>query len=69
MSIFKVLDYLLCSAQDHHPGESSVQQHFWKTTLAPDAVVFVSHLPCLSEEGSHRSNFRRGKVTPPRVTR
>jgi hypothetical protein len=64
---YKTPDYMLCSAQDYHPGESGVQQHIWQATLGPDAVVFVTHPPCLSEEGSHRPNFWHGNVVLPRV--
>ena len=64
---YKTPDYMLCSAQDYHPGESGVQQHIWQATLGPDAVVFVTHPPCLSEEGSHRPNFWHGNVELPRV--
>jgi hypothetical protein len=64
---YKTPDYMLCSAQDYNPGESGVQQHIWQATFGPDAVVFVSHPPCLSEEGSHRPNFWHGNVVLPRV--
>jgi hypothetical protein len=64
---YKTPDYLLCSAQDYHPGESGYQQHIWQATFGPDAVVFVTHPPCLSEEGSHRPNFWHGNVILPRV--
>jgi hypothetical protein len=64
---YKTPDYMLCSAQDYHPGESGVQQHIWQATFGPDAVVFVTHPPCLSEEGSHRPNFWHGNVVLPRV--
>ncbi len=64
---YKTPDYMLCSAQDYHPGEPGVQQHIWQATLGPDAVVFVTHPPCLSEEGSHRPNFWHGNVVLPRV--
>lgn len=64
---YKTPDYMLCSAQDYSPGESGYQQHIWQATLGPDAVVFVTHPPCLSEEGSHRPNFWHGNVTLPRV--
>ena len=30
-------------------------------------MVFVTHPPCVSEEGSHRPNFWHGNVTLPRV--
>jgi hypothetical protein len=64
---YKTPDYMLCSAQDYSPGESGYQQHIWQATLGPDAVVFVTHPPCLSEEGSHRPNFWHGNVVLPRV--
>jgi hypothetical protein len=64
---YKTPDYMLCSAQDYHAGERGVQQHIWQATLGPDAVVFVTHPPCLSEEGSHRPNFWHGNVVLPRV--
>jgi hypothetical protein len=44
-----------------------VQQHIWQATLGPDAVVFVTHPPCMSLEGSHRPNFWHGNVVLPRV--
>jgi hypothetical protein len=58
---------MLCSAQDYHAGEPGYQQHIWQATLGPDAVVFVTHPPCVSEEGSHRPNFWHGNVVLPRV--
>ncbi|MBM3135367.1 MAG: hypothetical protein FJZ89_08850 [Chloroflexi bacterium] len=64
---YKTPDYMLCSAQDYHPGEGGVQQHIWQATFGPDAVVFVSHPPCLSEENSHRPGFWHGNVVLPRV--
>jgi hypothetical protein len=64
---YKTPDYMLCSAQDYHPGEKGYQQHIWQATLGPEAVVFVNHPPCLSEEGSHRPGFWHGNVILPRV--
>ncbi|MBI4790512.1 MAG: hypothetical protein HY782_26075 [Chloroflexi bacterium] len=64
---YKTPDYLLCSAQDYHPGESGVQQHVWQATMGPDAVVFVTHPSVLSEENSHRPGFWHGNVVLPRV--
>jgi hypothetical protein len=64
---YKTPDYMLCSAQDYSPGESGYQQHIWQATLGPEAVFFVTHPPCLSEEGSHRPNFWHGNVVLPRV--
>ena len=64
---YKTPDYMLASAQDYRPGEPGYQQHIWQATLSPEAVVFVTHPPCLSEDGSHRPNFWRGNVVLPRV--
>jgi hypothetical protein len=64
---YRTPDFMLCSAQDYHPGEHGYQQHIWQATLGPDAVVFVTHPPCASEEGSHRPNFWHGNAVLPRV--
>jgi len=64
---YKTPDFMLSSAQDYHPGEPGYQQHIWQATMGPDAVVFVTHPPCVSEEGSHRPNFWHGNVILPRV--
>lgn len=64
---YKTPDYMLCSAQDYHPGLPGVQEHIWQATMGPDAVAFVTHPPCLSEEGSHRPGFWHGNVILPRV--
>jgi hypothetical protein len=58
---------MLCSAQDLAPGKAGVQQHVWQATLSHDAVVFVTHPPCLAEDGSHRPNAWHGNVILPRV--
>ncbi len=64
---YKTPDYMLASAQDYRPGELGYQQHIWQATLSAEAVVFVTHPPCLSEDGSHRPNFWHGNVVLPRV--
>jgi hypothetical protein len=64
---YKTPDYMLCSAQDYHPGERGSQQHIWQATLGPDAVVFVTHPPCMSEKSSHQPNFWHGNHILPRV--
>ncbi len=64
---YKTPDYMLCSAQDWLPGQPGYQQHIWQATLSPDAVVFVTHPTCASEEGSHRPNFWHGNAILPRV--
>ncbi|MEZ4677537.1 MAG: hypothetical protein R2932_25310 [Caldilineaceae bacterium] len=64
---YKTADYMLCSAQDYQPGTPGYQQHIWQATFGPDAVVFTTHPPCISEEGSHRPNFWHGNAILPRV--
>jgi len=64
---YKTPDFMLCSAQDYHPGEAGYQQHIWQATLGPDAVVFVTHPPCVNQENSHRPNFWHGNAILPRV--
>ncbi len=64
---YRTPDYMLCSVQDYHPGEPGYQQHIWQATLGPDAVVFVTHPPCVSVEGSHKPNFWHGNAILPRV--
>ncbi len=64
---YKTPDYMLCSAQDYQPGQSGYQQHIWQATMGPDAVVFVTQPPCVSEENSHRPGFWHGNVVLPRV--
>ena len=64
---YKTPDYMLASVQDYRPGAPGSQEHIWQATLSQDAVVFVTHPPCMSEEGSHRPNFWHGHVVLPRV--
>ena len=64
---YKTPDYMLCSAQDYRPGQQGLQEHIWQATMGPGAVVFVTHPPCVSEDGSHRPSFWAGNVVLPRV--
>ena len=64
---YKTPDYMLASVQDYRPGEKGYQQHIWQATFGPDAVVFVSHPPVISEDGAHRPNFWAGNYILPRV--
>lgn len=64
---YKTPHGMLCSAQDYQPGTPGYQQHIWQATLSHDAVVFVTHPPCISEDGSHRPNYWHGNVILPRV--
>lgn len=64
---YKTPDYMLCSAQSYAPGEPGVQQHIWQATFGVDAVVFVNHPHCVSEDNAHRPNWWAGNVVLPRV--
>ncbi len=64
---YKTPDYMLCSAQDFFPGLPGYQQHIWQATFGPDAVVFVTHPSCASDENSHRPNFWHGNAILPRI--
>ncbi len=64
---YKTPNYMLCSAQDYHPGEPGYQQHIWQATLDEDAVVFVTHPASMNEQGAHRPNFWCGNFVLPRV--
>lgn len=64
---YKTPDYMLASAQSYQPGDPGYQQHIWQATLGPDAVVFVTHPACSSDDNSHRPNFWHGNAILPRV--
>jgi hypothetical protein len=64
---YRTPDYMLCSAQDYRPGERGHGQHIWQATLGPDAVVFVNHPSCMSEQDARRPNFWHGNGVLPRV--
>jgi hypothetical protein len=64
---YKTPDYMLCSAQDYYPGERGSQEHIWQATLGPEAVVFVTHPPCMSEKEGIQPNFWHGNLVLPRV--
>jgi hypothetical protein len=64
---YRTPDFMLCSAQDHNPGEKGYQQHIWQATLGPGAVLFVTHPPNMGEQGAHRPNFWHGNYVLPRV--
>ena len=64
---YKTKDFMLCSAQDYDPGKKGHQEHIWQATLGPDAVVFVNHPACTSEDDAHRPNLWAGNGVLPRV--
>jgi hypothetical protein len=64
---YKTPDGMLCSVQDHRPGERGSQERIWQATLGPDAVVFVTHPTCMSQNDARRPNCWRGNGVLPRV--
>jgi hypothetical protein len=64
---YRTPDYMLCSAQDYHPGEKGYQQHIWQATMGPEAVVFVNHPACMSESEARHPGFWHGNRVLPRV--
>lgn len=64
---YKTPDYMLCSAQDYRAGLPGYQQHIWQATFGPDAVVFVTHPACVSQNSAHRPNYWHGNAILPRV--
>ena len=64
---YKTPDYMLSSVQDYRPGEKGYQQHIWQATFDQNAVVFVNHPACVSQNGAHRPGFWTGNYVLPRV--
>jgi hypothetical protein len=64
---YRTPDYMLCSAQDHRPGERGRAEHIWQATLGPDAIVFVNHPPVMSQADVHKPSFWAGNRVLPRV--
>ena len=40
---YRTEDYMLATAQSHHPGEFADQQHIWSATLGYEFSVFTTH--------------------------
>ena len=50
---YKTKNYMLATAQNHHPGEFGDQQHIWSATLADNLCVFTTHpAPPFSDDGA-----------------
>ncbi len=64
---YKTPEAMLCSAQDHDPGERGRQEHIWQATLGPAATVFVNHPGCSSESDARQPNFWAGNAVLPRA--
>lgn len=64
---YKTPDYMLCSAQDHYPGDKGRLEHIWQATLGAAGTVFVNHPACTSEDEARQPNFWIGNAILPRV--
>lgn len=64
---YKTPNYMLSSVQDYRPGERGGEEHVWKATLGPEAVVFANHPACVSEAEANRPGWWRGNAVLPRV--
>jgi len=64
---YRTPDYMLCSAQDHHPGDRGGDEQIWQATLGSDAVVFANHPRSMSGSDAQRPNFWAGNQVLPRV--
>jgi hypothetical protein len=56
---YKTKDYMLSTAQAHHPGAFGDQQHIWQATLSPEVTVFTTH-PAASAFDDVDRNFSPG---------
>jgi hypothetical protein len=64
---YKTPDYMLSSAQDFYPGQPGRAEHLWQATFSPEAVVFVNHPACSSEDSSYQPGFWLGNGRLPRI--
>jgi hypothetical protein len=64
---YKTPDYMLSSAQDYRSGKRGKGEHIWQATMGPDAVVFVTHPPNMSDKDSQSPSFWLGNAVLPRV--
>jgi hypothetical protein len=64
---YKTAEFMLCSAQDYHPGQKGSAEHIWQATMGPDAVVFVNHPACMGDDKAHQPGFWLGNAVLPRV--
>ncbi len=64
---YKTPDFQLSSAQDYKPGIPGGQEHLWQATFGPEAVVFVNHPACSSEDPAYAPGFWLGNACRPRI--
>lgn len=56
---YRTADYMLSTAQQHHPGEFGDQQHIWQATLSGGVPVFTTH-PGAAFFSDNARNFSPG---------
>jgi hypothetical protein len=64
---YRTKNYMLSSAQDYRPGKRGLREHIWQATLGPDAIVYVNHPTCMSEDDTRQPNLWAGNGILPRV--
>jgi hypothetical protein len=64
---YKTPDFQLSSAQDYKPGVAGGQEHLWQATFGPEAIVFVNHPACSSEDPAYMPGFWLGNASRPRI--
>ena len=64
---YKTPDFQLSSAQDYAPGIPGGQEHLWQATFGPEAIVFVNHPACSSEDPAYAPGFWLGNASRPRI--
>ncbi len=64
---YKTPDFQLSSAQDFKPGIPGGKEHLWQATFGPEAIVFVNHPACSSEEAAYAPGFWLGNASRPRI--
>ncbi len=64
---YKTPDFQLSSVQDYAPGLPNGQEHLWQATFGPEAIVFVNHPACSSEDPAYAPGFWLGNASRPRI--
>jgi hypothetical protein len=64
---YKTPDFMLSSVQDFRPGEHGHAEHLWQATFGPEALVFVNHPACSSEDPAFQPGFWLGNGCLPRI--
>jgi hypothetical protein len=64
---YKTPDFQLSSAQDYRPGVPGGKEHLWQATFGTEALVFVNHPACSSEDPAYAPGFWLGNASRPRI--